>query len=375
MTTVRIETVAASAEGDLQDFFEAALCGYLWVDPNGRIVRGNARVNTWLGEGELAGKKFSDCLTIAGKIYYETHLAPLLRMQGFFDEVALELACAGGKRMPVFVNALERRGQGGTHALVTIFKAADRHQYEKNLLASRSAAVSDNEKLRETAALREQFVAILGHDLRNPLAAIDSGMRLLERTPLNEKALAVTSLIHQSVGRMARLIEDMMDFARARLGGGLSLIRRPALLAPVLEHAIAELRIGALDRVIEAEFLFPVPVYCDANRVAQVVSNLVANALTHGAAHGPIFVQGGLTENDCEISVRNTGAKISPEALERLFQPFQREDVAPSKQGLGLGLYIASEVAQAHGGTISVTSTEAETCFVLKIPRVAEAGS
>lgn len=222
---------------------------------------------------------------------------------------------------------------------------------------------------RKVAALREQFIAVLGHDLRNPLAAIDSGARLLLKTPLNEKATALVGMIRSSVGRMAGLIDDVMDFARGRLGGGLSLNRQhDEPLEMILRQVVAELQVSAPNREIEIQFDLPKSVYCDGRRIAQLVSNLLGNALTHGAADQPVRVRAVVTGAELELSVANAGDPIPPAVLESIFQPFARGTHRPDLGGLGLGLYIAHEIAQAHGGTIDVLSSSAETRFTFRMP-------
>jgi signal transduction histidine kinase len=222
---------------------------------------------------------------------------------------------------------------------------------------------------RQGAELREQFIAVLGHDLRNPLASIDAGAKLLLKTPLNERAITLVALIQNSVGRMAGLIDDVLDFARGRLGGGLPLnrsAREP--LGPALEQIVTEMRMAAPDRAIEAEIALCDGVACDRARIAQLLSNLLGNALTHGAADGPIRVRAFAEGGHFELSVANPGEPIPPATLERLFRPFSRASAQPHKQGLGLGLYISSEIARAHGGTLDVTSTPDETRFTFRMP-------
>jgi signal transduction histidine kinase len=221
---------------------------------------------------------------------------------------------------------------------------------------------------RKTSELREQFIAVLGHDLRNPLASIDAGTRLLQKTPLNEKALTILEMMQASVVRMSGLINNVMDFARGRLGGGLNLDRRNEALGPVLDQVVAEFRMSQPDRAIETEFSLAEPVNCDRSRIAQLASNLIGNALLYGRAGAPVRVQAAIRDRAFMLSVSNSGEPISPVALKRLFLPFSRGDVLPNQQGLGLGLYIASEIARAHGGAIEVTSTAEETRFTFRMP-------
>ena len=199
------------------------------------------------------------------------------------------------------------------------------HLHAHQRLAASEASLLNE---RESAELREQFIAVLGHDLRNPLASIDAGARLLLRTPLDEKAKSVVNLIQSSAGRMAGLINDVLDFARGRLGGGLLLKRDDEPLTPVLEQVIAELRTARPDRVIETNFTLGHSIRCDRARIGQLLSNLVANALTHGAADGPIRVAASTVGGTFELSVANPGDPIPDATIDKLFQPFFRAAAA-----------------------------------------------
>jgi sigma-B regulation protein RsbU (phosphoserine phosphatase) len=310
---------------------------------------------------------------MAGRIYYETHIAPLLRMQGFFSEFALDFETAAGERLPVIANAAERRDGGGDvlFTALVVIKAADRRRYERQLVDSRSELQKGLASERETAELREQFIAVLGHDLRNPLAAISAGARILQRsgTLHGHKELRVLDMINTTVTRMSDLIDNVLDFARGRLGGGITLSRdagRP--LEPVLEQVVDELRTASPQRVIETSFEITDPVDCDRTRIGQLASNLIGNALTHGAPDKPVRVEAKTEGGEFKLRVANAGEPIPAAAMEKLFEPFFRGDIRGSRQGLGLGLHIASQIAQAHGGRIDVTSEPDETRFVFTMP-------
>ena len=220
---------------------------------------------------------------------------------------------------------------------------------------------------REESGLREQFMAVLGHDLRNPLMAISAGATMLSRRP--EQAVELVDEIQRSVARMAGLIDNMLDLARGRLGNGLALSRDAReSIEPTLNQVIDELRRTNPDRTIEAAFDLEEPVNCDRARIAQLFSNLLGNAITYGTPDEPIRVQTIASGGMFELSVANGGRPIPLLAMEYLFQPFFRGTVRPSQQGLGLGLYIASEIARAHGGEIVVNSTPAETRFTFSMP-------
>jgi signal transduction histidine kinase len=228
------------------------------------------------------------------------------------------------------------------------------------------AALTDE---RHAAQLREQFIAVLGHDLRNPLSAIAGGAKILLRTPLSENATPVVAMIQRSAVRMAGLIDNVMDFARGRLGGGLFLVRTVDMgLETTLKQIIAEARIAWPDRSIRSELTISQPVICDGARIAQMFSNLLANALTHGDPDGPIWVRAHSDDSGFELSVANLGEPIPPDIVDRLFHPFSRASKEPGQQGLGLGLYIASEIARAHEGSLNVISSSEETRFTFRMP-------
>ncbi|MGI3901442.1 MAG: PAS domain-containing sensor histidine kinase [Janthinobacterium lividum] len=372
---------------NLEDLYENAPCGYLSLRADGRIFKVNATLATWTGfpANVLVGKRLPELLSFGTRIFFETNVAPLLRLQGFFEEAPLDLITPSGERLPILANAVERRDEAGRHLFtrLTVFKAAERRRYERQIVEARDAsdvARTEIEALeaatqrlldteRETAQLREQFIAVLGHDLRNPLASIKSGANLLAKEVATERGTRILGLMQGSVDRMSALIDDVLDFARGRLGGGIPLSRRSDVsLVPVLEQIVAELRVGEQDREIVADFDLPGRIDCDPTRIGQLVSNLVGNAITHGSRDEPVRIHAAVFCEEMELRVENGGKPIPPEVMGRLFQPFFRGEARASRQGLGLGLHIAFEIAKAHGGTLTVDSEEAETRFTFRMP-------
>jgi sigma-B regulation protein RsbU (phosphoserine phosphatase) len=361
---------------DLEDLYETAPCGYVSISPDGRIVKANRTLAEWLDwpSEQLVGKPLHDILGFGGQIAVETHLAPLLRMQGYVHEIALDLLKAGGEKVPCIANAAEKRDADGRHLFtrLTLFKALDRRTYERSLVQARLKAEADSKAQREAALLREQFMAVLGHDLRNPLAAMAAGIRLLgRREQLTESGRAILSEMNGSVDRASALVDDLLDLARGSLGGGFVVDRNAdAPLAPVIEQVVAEIRTIAPERDINVRIEIDEPVYCDRQRIGQLASNLLANAITHGAADHPIsfeaFTQGGLFL----LRVANAGRPIPEDVRSFLFQPFFRGATRPSRNGLGLGLFIASEIAKAHDGTLEFSSTAEETSFTFTMLRL-----
>lgn len=233
-------------------------------------------------------------------------------------------------------------------------------------LAASEVALVD---AQATAELREQFIAVLGHDLRNPLASIEAGASLLERRATGEDVPRILFEMKRSTARMGRLISDVLDFARGRLGGGLAAVRRPVDLSSALSLVIRELQVAHPDRAIENEVAVGGLVNCDPDRIAQLASNLLANAFTHGDPKVPVRIKASIERDAFVLSVRN-GGTLTPELKARLFQPFSRRHNGEVRDGLGLGLYIAREIAAAHGGTLSAKSGPDYIQFELRMPVV-----
>ncbi|WP_137395248.1 ATP-binding protein [Agrobacterium larrymoorei] len=229
------------------------------------------------------------------------------------------------------------------------------------------AAQTSLQHERELSELREQFIAVLGHDLRNPLAALNAGTNRLIKEGWSERSPLVLNLMKASISRMAGLVDNVMDLARARMGGGIALALADCDLAETLAHVVEEVKVAHPDRDISVTLNLQERVSVDAPRIAQMTSNLLSNAVMHGDALLPIQVEAMLNDGILEIAVRNGGRPIPPEMIAKLFLPFKRGEDRPGVQGLGLGLYIASQIAQAHGGQIDVCSSGNETCFTFKM--------
>lgn len=291
-------------------------------------------------------------------------------MYGFQSYVSMPIVLADGSFWGTLCAIDPRPARLNTPETIGMFKLFAEmigfHLNASERLATSEASLLDE---RKSSELREQFIAVLGHDLRNPLASIDAGARMLLKEPLTSKSAALVSLIQSSVGRMAELIDNVLDFAQGRLGGGLTLERNTHVpLGEVLEQVVDELRTAWPERRIESQLAMTKTVSCDRVRMGQLLSNLVANALTHGASEGPILVRAATLNGSFELSVANQGEPIPPATLKRLFQPFFRVAARPSQHGLGLGLYIACEIAKAHGGSLTVTSDHVETRFTFRMP-------
>jgi signal transduction histidine kinase len=228
------------------------------------------------------------------------------------------------------------------------------------------------ELLDERAAndLREQFIAILGHDLRNPLQAIAVIGGLLERGSTDPRMAAMASRIRASTRRMSALIDDTLDFARIRLGGGLGveLIETDAVES-ALTDAVQELKDGHPTRHITTHIAAKCRMRCDESRLQQLVSNLLSNALNHGYADSIVRFTAVADEHYLALEVWNDGEPIPPESIENLFLPFWRNRLEKKRAGLGLGLHICNQIVRAHHGQFTVTSKlKSGTKFTVRIP-------
>jgi hypothetical protein len=223
---------------------------------------------------------------------------------------------------------------------------------------------------RSVGQLREQFVAILGHDLRNPLQAIAIGSETLARRLSDPWGSSIASRMRTNARRMALLIDDVLDFTRARLGGGIEVdLTDVEDLNSGLATVVQELRDAQPDCEIISSISVSRSVRCDLGRIQQVASNLLGNALTHGQPHSPIKLTACADDDDLVLEVWNDGEAIPPESLSKIFEPFWRHSVSASRNGLGLGLHICSQIVRAHGGRISVKSTrEQGTQFTVRLP-------
>lgn len=232
-----------------------------------------------------------------------------------------------------------------------------------------SASNAQLEEERKTAELREQFIAILGHDLRNPVGAVSNVAQLMLRMQLDDKTKRLAEILKDASFRMKGLIENMLDFARGRMGDGILINRKDdEPIEQILLQVITELSLIWPNREIQTIIELKEPVNADGKRLAQLFSNLLGNALTHGKNDEPVVVKTGSNKKVFTLAVINTGKPIPLSAVGKLFLPFSRGEAGTGKEGLGLGLYIASEIAKAHGGTISVESSKEQTRFTLIIP-------
>ncbi|MBN8225935.1 PAS domain S-box protein [Corallococcus macrosporus] len=226
---------------------------------------------------------------------------------------------------------------------------------------------------QQRADFEQQLIGIVSHDLRNPVSAILLGAAsLMRREELDERSTKAVSRIQSAAERAHRMIRDLLDFTQARLGGGLHIQRRPSDLHEIIDGVLEEIEATHPDREIRRRRGGSGLGEWDPDRLGQMAQNLVTNALRYSPRDTIVLVETHGTDDAVTLSIHNEGAPIPPERLDRLFQPLQRAsgEVDHSSRSIGLGLYIVKQLVEAHGGTVTVTSTaEAGTTFTVRLPR------
>jgi signal transduction histidine kinase len=238
-----------------------------------------------------------------------------------------------------------------------------REAEEARRLAEESAQAKE-----DAARFGEQLLGMVSHDLRSPLAAIAASTQLALRRAGDDEAL-VRALRRtlSAAGRMGRMIDDLLDFTRARLGGGIPLSRRETDLGKIARYAVEEAQAANPEHPLVHRLHYQKGLY-DPDRMSQVVQNLIANALEHGAARAPVVVETRLEGERVVLEVSNQGAAIPEEALPGIFEPFRGGAQGKSRH-LGLGLFIVREIVRAHGGDVSARSGPEGTTFTVRVPR------
>jgi PAS domain S-box-containing protein len=344
------------------------------LDPDGRVSTWNPGAERIKGytAAEIVGKHFS--------IFYPPEVAAtgkcddelvIAAREGRFEEEGWRLRKDGSLLWAnVTITALrDPRGVLVGFAKVTQ-DLTTRKEAEENLraLAGQRAALAEKARIQE---FQERFLAILGHDLRNPLASIDMGAGILRDGLSDPVAIRILDRMQSSSSRMTRMIEQILDLTRSRLTGGLEMFPEPMDLRVALTRIVDEMRAAFPARSIVLDCP-PLHGAWDRDRLEQLFSNLIGNAILHGNPDAPVTVRATADAKQVQVSVHNQGVAIPPEIASTLFNPFrrgERESRTSKTAGLGLGLYISHEIVRAHGGEIEVQSTAAEgTSFRISMP-------
>jgi PAS domain S-box-containing protein len=351
-------------EETADDLYEHAPCGYVSTTPDGTIVRVNQTFVDWTGHPRelLLTSRIQTFLAIGSRIYYETHYAPLLAMQREVREIALEFQRADGHVLPVLVNARQRLDAGGTPVFtrLTIFDASDRRRYERELLLARR-------KAERVAKDHKELVAMLSHDIRNPLNALMGYVQLLERTGLSETQARYASVMRAASETMLALLNRVLEMSRVE---SISIVDKPFSIRETVLAVISTYQGRAIEKgiTVDARIAPNVPEQVVGDPVAtrQILANLVANAVKF-TERGAVTVtvdardhsQGAVT---LDVSVLDTGIGIPADAIGRIFDEFTQADSETALRfgGSGLGLAITRKLLALYDSTINVESRPGE---------------
>ena len=365
-------------EESAEELYEQAPCAYLSTLPDGTIVRVNRTFLEWAGATRdvlLTGTKFQALLTVGSRIYYETHYAPLLRMQGFVNEIALEIIRGDGRILPVLVNARQKRDGDGTPLFnrITLFDATDRRRYERELLLARR-------KAEQVAKDKADLLAMLSHDIRNPLNAVMGVIQLLDRSDLADAQRRFVRLLKSSSENMLTLLDHVLELSKAE-STSFALAEVPFSLAAVVDDVVATFATvahakGLTIRTTIADGL-PVTVLGDPVAMRQIVANLVGNAVKFtqtGSVTVTIDVKEISTDAaTLQVSVSDTGIGIATDVIDRIFNEFTQAsyETAVRFGGTGLGLTITRRLLALYGSTVDVRSAPGEGStfsFTIRLP-------
>jgi PAS domain S-box-containing protein len=227
--------------------------------------------------------------------------------------------------------------------------------------------------MREAQEFQRHVLAVVGHDLKNPLSAIQGTAELLRRAGVAERELRLVERIQSSARRMDEIVRAVLDYTLARRGSGVPMERGPCDVAEICKAIALESEAAHPGRVVRCSGSGDTACTWDAGRVSQMLGNLVTNALQHGEPDSPVELRWSGDDDEVHVAVANRGRPIPAPVLARMFEPFER-GAAHGGSGLGLGLFIARQVALAHGGRIDVRSAEEGTVFTVVLPRSGEAG-
>jgi signal transduction histidine kinase/CheY-like chemotaxis protein/HPt (histidine-containing phosphotransfer) domain-containing protein len=371
---------AALMDERAEDLYEHAPCGYLSTLPNGLIVKINATMLQWMGlerQEVLLKKRLQDLLSIGGKMFYETHHAPLMQMQGFVNELSYDLTPRAGGILPVLINSVQLKDDAGMPLLnrITVFNITDRRKYELELLNAKK-------KAEEAARAKASFLSTVSHEFRTPMNAIIGIADLLQKTNLSDQQSHYVDILKFSSENLLNLINDILDFSKIE-AGKIKLEEGPFDLRILLQNTLGSLSFKAQEKGLALSLSFeeavPDFVYGDAGKLGQVLTNLLGNALKfteQGTVRLQVNVlaQGGEMA-ELEFRVKDTGIGIAPDQHQRIFEEFTQgsQEITTKYGGTGLGLSISQRLLKLFGSRLFLKSQPgqgSEFYFTLELPLV-----
>jgi PAS domain S-box-containing protein len=358
-----------------EELYEHAPCGYVSCLPDGTILRVNQTLLDWTGytrEYLLADTRVQSLLSVGSKIYYETHFAPLMQMQGRANEIALEIIGADRTARPILVNAVQKRDADGTPLFMrmTLFDATDRRRYERELLVARRRA-------EQIAADKADLLAMLSHDIRNPLNALMGNVFMLERSNLAEEHMRRLRVVRSASENMLALLNRVLELSKAE-SAAFALAESSFALAALVREAAGAFAARAEEKGLRLDVTIagdvPETVIGDPIALRQILSNFIGNAVKF-TERGSVSVSVRALELATDavtlkFMVIDTGIGIPADRVERIFEEFTQgsDDTAVRYGGSGLGLAIARKLLALYGSSIQLESAPGEgSAFAFKL--------
>jgi PAS domain S-box-containing protein len=345
------------------------------LDAGGRVTSWNIgaeRIKGYRAE-EIIGQHFSRFYPLedVGKCEMELEVAA---REGRFEDEGWRVRKDGTRFWANVVISRMLDSDGGLIGFAKVTRDLSQRRQLEDERVARASLEQVLAEQKKTEQLREQLIGIVGHDLRSPLSSITTGVAvMLKRGMLSPPDAKVAARIARSGDRMSNIITQLLDFTRTRLGGGIPVDPKPIDLAEICTEVIDEMESAHPDRTLLFAADGDSRGVWDRVRIAQVVSNLITNAIKYGKRDAAIAVEVGGEDDRVTLSVHNEGPPIAAEFLPTIFEPFRRQHNAAARgEGLGLGLYICREMVRAHGGEISVQSDGTGTTFTVGLPRSAK---
>ncbi len=356
---------------NLDPLLDSAPVGFLSIDGSGIVRIANATLARLVGRERdaIEHQHIDGLLPVAGRIFFSTHLFPMLRLHGRAEELYVPLVSSDGTEIPVMVNGVSRTDDSESRYDLVLVPMRERNRLEDELIAARNLALGE-------AAAKDRFLSIVSHELRAPIAGVSGFAELLLRErvgPLNQKQRGYAERIRDAAAYQVRLIEDILEFA-ALVGERRAL---EPLVVPVEEiigraESILAIRAAEDGHAIErTPRPAPGSVMADAGAVQQIILNLGVNAIKFSPRGTRIMLAVAPYAGRVRVSITDHGPGIEPEAVERIFEPFVQlpGSEVVGRRGVGLGLSISRDLARAMGGEIVVDSTPGEgSTFTLELP-------
>lgn len=354
----------------MDSLLQEAPCGYLAFADDGTIERINRTLLDWLAyeENSVEGQHIDQLLSGAGRIFYQTHFFPLLKLHNQVDELYLVLRTQEGGTLPVLVNGVRREREGRFINECVMLPMRQRARYEEAILQAKKEADAANR-------LKDEFLAMVSHELRTPLTAILGWIHILRNNPTNpQKVARAVEVIQQNAQGQAQLIEDLLDMSRITLGK-MRLDMGPLNPVEVIEGAIEAIQPTAEVKQIQIRKVIDVGdsiILGDEGRLQQIMWNLLSNAVKFTPPDGKVGVYLREDGQQLEIKVTDNGIGIEPEFLPYVFERFRQgnQGITRPHRGLGLGLSIVRHLVEMHGGEIEVSSAGSNqgSCFTVRLP-------